>query len=318
VVAAAGVLAAFTAALTLTPVAANLLVGLPALMFLILPDRLAPWFTVALCAAPTAVFLTRTQDLSEALRSSIPIGIASTIFALIISYVIRGISVRSHERARLIEELESTRAELARVSREAGIAEERQRLAGEIHDTVAQGLSSVVMLVQAAEASLDTDPESARPHLALAERTARENLAETRAIVAALTPAPLAEASLPEAVRRLAVGHATGGTTVSVTVTGEPRRASTAVEVVLLRAAQEGLANALRHAKADSVRLLLTYDPATILLEVRDDGRGFEPTENLPGYGLQTMRSRTVQVGGSLTIHSGPDAGTRLRIEVPT
>jgi signal transduction histidine kinase len=315
----AGLLAGFTAALKLTPAAAYLLIGLPALMYLMLPDLFAHICAVVLCAAPTAVYLIQTRDLAGAEHSTIPIGVASIVFTLIIATVISRVARRSEERGRLIEELQATRAELARVSHEAGIAEERQRLAGEIHDTVAQGLSSVVMLVQAADAALESDPAAARAHLALAARTARENLAETRAIVAALTPAPLAAASLPEALRRL-VDAATRQTSTAVTVAveGQPRPAPTATEVVLLRAAQEGLANALRHAQARAVQLSLTYGPGAVVLEVRDDGRGLPSGEPLPGYGLQTMRARTEQIGGTMTIQSGQNPGTTLRIEVPT
>jgi len=224
---------------------------------------------------------------------------------------------RSAERAALIEELASTRAEVARLSWEAGIAEERQRLAGEIHDTVAQGLSSVVMLVQAADAALTTDPEAARGHLTLAARTARENLDEARALVGALTPASLADASLVDALRRLTDRFSTdAGIQAVCTVEGEVRALPTSVEVVLLRVAQEALTNVRKHSGAREVSLRLVFTAGTAVLDVRDDGCGFDVAALPTGYGLDAMRNRVEQVGGRLTVHSAPRAGTTLRTEI--
>jgi signal transduction histidine kinase len=313
-----GLLVLFVGALALTPTAAYLLVGLPAIGHVLLPNRQGYVLAAAFCVAPTVVFLVRTHDPSAALRVVVPIGVASMLFSFVIATAVNRIIQRSDERARLIAELEESRAEVARLSRAAGIAEERQRLAGEIHDTVAQGLSSVVMLVQAAEAALGTDADTARQHLAMAERTARENLAETRAIVAALTPAPLAGASLPEALRRTAERFgAQTGVRAAVDLCGEPRALPTAVEVVLLRAAQEGLTNAHRHGRAERVDLALTFGADCVCLEIRDDGCGFDPGEVSHGYGLAAMRGRTEQVGGALTIRRGVSAGTVLRLAVP-
>jgi signal transduction histidine kinase len=223
----------------------------------------------------------------------------------------------SDERAALIRELNSTRAEVARLSREAGIAEERQRLAGDIHDTVAQGLSSVVMLVEAADVVLTRDPAAARAHLTLAARTARENLDETRAIVAALTPSPLTDASLADALGRLVerfrqdVGAAT-----SMDIAGDARPVPTGTEVVLLRVAQEALNNVRKHAGASTVSLTLAYGAQTVSVQVRDDGCGFDVAALAPGYGLGGMQTRVEQVGGRLSIASTPGAGTTVRTEV--
>jgi signal transduction histidine kinase len=313
-----GLLVLFVGALALTPTAAYLLVGLPAIGHVLLPNRQGYVVAAAFCAAPTVVFLARTHDPSTALRVVVPIGVASMLFSFVIATAVNRIIQRSDERARLIAELEASRAEVARLSRAAGIAEERQRLAGEIHDTVAQGLSSVVILVQAAEAAFGTDEEAARQHLAMAERTARENLAETRAIVAALTPAPLAGASLAEALRRTAERFgAQTGVRVAVDASGEPRPLPTPVEVVLLRAAQEGLTNAHRHGGAGRVDLTLTFGTSDVCLEICDDGRGFDAGAATQGYGLAAMRGRTEQVGGALSIRSGPSVGTVLRLAVP-
>jgi signal transduction histidine kinase len=223
----------------------------------------------------------------------------------------------SDERAALIVELDSTRAEVARLSREAGVAEERQRLAGEIHDTIAQGLSSVVMLVEAADAMLVRDPDTARNHLALAARTARENLDEARAMVAALTPSPLAGVGLADALRRLSQRFAAEDSpATTVRVGGDGRPLPTGIEVVLLRVAQEALTNVRKHAKASTVELELAYTSGGVSLEVSDDGAGFDAAALSPGYGLDAMRARVEQVGGRLIITSAPDSGTIVRAEV--
>jgi signal transduction histidine kinase len=220
----------------------------------------------------------------------------------------------SARRAELIEELEASQAEVARLSHEAGTAAERSRLAREIHDTLAQGFTSIVTLVQAAESELDGDGDKARRYLALAASTARENLAEARSMVAALTPAAL-NTSLDSALRRQVerfteeTGIAAGYRIVGAAA-GLPRP----VEVVLLRAAQEALSNVRKHSGASSVAVVLRYGAESVGLSVSDDGRGCTGT---PGFGLRGMRERAEQVSGTLTVHGVPGSGTRVELEVP-
>lgn len=310
-------LALFTAAMALSASEVIVLIGLPAIAHTTLPDRWAHPIATVFCFTPSVVVALRTGDLHTTASTMLPISIAGAVFSALIAAGVDRVERRSEERARLIKELEATRARLAEASRRAGVTDERQRLAGEIHDTVAQGLTSMVMLVQAADAVLDTDPSAARRHLALAARTARENLAETRAIVAALTPAPLAEASLPDALRRLGDRFAAQlGIEIDVAVAGAVRVLPMAIDVVLLRAAQEGLANAGKYAGARRIEVRLDFAAERVTLEIADDGRGFDPQAPTAGYGLATMRARLSQVGGVLDIHSGPGAGARLRAEV--
>lgn len=240
-----------------------------------------------------------------------PIAATTSAAAVWLGVWIHRVVEQSKERAALIAELESSRAEVARLSHEAGVAAERARLAGEIHDTLAQGFTSIITLLQAA------DPALADERLALAVRTARENLAESRALVAALAPAALAAGSLPDAVRRQAT-RLTEETGLPATfrITGETRALPTVVEVVLLRAAQEALANVRRHADAHEVAVLLAFAADSVRLVVRDDGRGFDTT-GTTGFGLPGMRARAEQVNGTLTVHSDPDTGTVVEVEVP-
>jgi len=231
---------------------------------------------------------------------------------------------QSAERAGIIEQLEATRAELAAAQHEAGRLAERQRLAADIHDTLAQGFTSVLMLIQAAQADLDTSQQRVARHLDLAARTARENLAEARTLVADLAPAQLDGSTLPDALRRLSKEPGLAGprgTTpvppVDFGVSGAPRPLPIATEVVLLRVCQEALANVRKHAGAHSATVCLGYEPDAIRLEVSDDGAGFDPARVNGGYGLRGMRTRVAEAGGTLTVRSAPGAGTHVSATVP-
>jgi signal transduction histidine kinase len=252
------------------------------------------------------------------LATPVTVAALTTVFSIAFGTWINRIIDQSRERAELIELLERTRAELAEVSMQAGKLAERDRLASEIHDTIAQGFTSIVMLVQAAEAVIGEDTERARKQLDLIGRTARENLAEARALVAGLAPAPLATASLADALARLAdrAGEESG-LAAEFSTNGEPRPVGTSAEVVLLRVCQEALANVRRHASARSVLVTLSYQDDGVRLEVSDDGAGFDPDQPTSGYGLRGMRARVSEIGGELTVRSAAGAGTTLTAEVP-
>jgi signal transduction histidine kinase len=254
--------------------------------------------------------------------AGVVIALGIVIFTVTFSYAFSRWTIRvieqSLERAALISQLESTRAALAAAHHEAGVLAERHRLAGEIHDTLAQGFTSIVTLVQAAGASLPPGASAARRHLDLALATARENLAEARTLVAALSPAPLESGSLAEAVRRVA--DATGaeaGVQARSEVTGTARRLPMGAEVVLLRVCQEALANVRKHAAAHQVAVRLSYADDVVRLTVADDGAGFDPELITSGYGLRGMRDRIAQVGGTIQVTSAPGRGTQVCAEVP-
>jgi signal transduction histidine kinase len=259
---------------------------------------------------------------AEALSGDDLLGIAISVvvtagYSLFFGKFIDLVLQESERRGKLIAELEETRAELTRAHHEAGVRAERERLAREIHDTLAQGFTSLLMLVQAADTAVDKDPAQARQRLALAERTARDNLAEARSLVGALAPADLQTAPLDTAIERIT--RRTGdelGIAAEVTVTGTARPLDANTQVVLLRAAQEALNNVRRHAAATTIHTRLAYRQEGVLLEVTDDGAGFDPGQ-ASGFGLRGMRSRVEQVSGQLEIASAPGAGTTVRVEVP-
>ncbi|MGW8767515.1 sensor histidine kinase [Streptomyces sp. NPDC055815] len=232
----------------------------------------------------------------------------------------------SERRRRLIEELIETRAELAAAERHAGTLAERERLAREIHDTLAQGLSSIQLLLRAAERVLPPDSPAAG-HIGRAREAAQDNLAEARRFVRALSPLDLEHGSLAAALERLCEPVEAGpygpgaGPRVRFSVSGTPAELPTPYEVALLRIAQSALANTVRHAAASRAEITLSFMDASVTLDVVDDGRGFDPASVRPssdgGFGLPAMRSRAESLGGTFTVESAPDQGTAVAVSLP-
>lgn len=239
------------------------------------------------------------------------------MFSVLLGLWITQIAEQSEERAGLIERLEAAQAELAATNHAAGVLAERERLAQEIHDTLAQGFTSVVMLAQAAGAELDrAATDAARGRVEQIEDVARENLAEARALVAAFGPAGLQQQGLRDALTRLAERF-TAETGVEVDVDlGQDAPLTRDTEVVLLRGAQEALANVRKHADARRVRLRLGTEDGTVELEVHDDGRGMPP-EVGRGVGLRGMHERVRAGGGTLDVGTAPGGGTRVLVRMP-
>ncbi len=314
----AGLIALFAVALSQDANAWSLAFAICPQCFWLLPFRRAMIPVLVLNVLAVLLVVRQNPDPATAVAA---LGIAA--FGIGFSYAYGGFVDRiigqSKERAELIRQLEATRAELAAANHESGTLAERQRLAGEIHDTLAQGFSSIIVLLQAAEAGLaGAGPASPRGQLKLAAQTARENLAEARTLIGALMPADLASGNLPGALRRVTERAGSEiGIEASFGVSGTPRPLSAASDVVLLRVGQEALANVRKHAAASAVDVLLRYAPGAVSLEVTDDGRGFDPAAVNGGYGLRGMRERLGQAGGRVEVRSAPGAGTRIRAEVP-
>lgn len=278
-------------------------------------------------------------DLAIAIIFQIPTGLTlggimgpalSAVVVVAINYAFTTIGRVSRERLLLIDELLSTREQLAESEREAGVAQERERLAHEIHDTVAQNLSSIQMLLHAAERDLgnldvaEEELEQPLRRMEAARRAASNNLAETRAMIAALTPAGLREASISEALERIAADFAhASDMDIQVETHGEPQKLSMRVEAGLLRIAQGAVSNAVQHSGASRVRVTLTHEPEEIRLDVVDNGVGFDVAAQagkpagLGHLGLDAMRSRAAELGGELTIESAPGGPTAISVAVP-
>jgi signal transduction histidine kinase len=271
--------------------------------FTILDSRVAVWLGIGLNFMAAALLVYRYPTAATA-ATAFGIAAAGGGFSIFYSGWVSRIIQQSAERAQIIDQLETTRAELAAAQHEAGRLAERQRLAMDIHDTLAQGFTSILMLIQAAQA----DGLTGR-HLDMAAQTARENLEEARALLAGLPPAQLDGGTLPDALRRLSGPD--------FTLSGDPRPLPVAAEVVLLRVCQEALANVRKHAQARSVTVRLEYEPSIVRLEVSDDGTGFDPSRVGGGYGLRGMRTRVDEAGGLLTVQSSPGSGTQVSAVVP-
>jgi signal transduction histidine kinase len=262
---------------------------------------------------------------------AIAVGVAlPMVTGLLTVAAIRSAQRESRERQRVVDQLSATREELATASRQAGRAEERQRLAHELHDTLAQTLSGVVLQLEAAEQELDGtgvdhDPARLARLLTVARMTARQGLADTRRAVEALRPEALDRTSLCDAITEFCArwSEATG-VRVNTAVWGQVRRCPAALEMVALRVVQEALANTAKHAAAGEATVAIGYQPETLLISVRDNGRGFDPASTRApdgyasgGLGLVTMRERVGTVGGTLAVDSTPGAGAALTATLP-
>lgn len=212
-----------------------------------------------------------------------------------------------------LEENAGLHAQLLAQAREAGMLDERQRMAREIHDTLAQGLIGIITQLEAAE----QNPAQWHRHRDTAVGLARESLSEARRSVHAVRPEALENARLPEAladvVRRWSEINEVAA---EVTTTGTARPLHPDVEVTLLRTAQEALANVAKHANASRVGLTLSYMEDLVTLDVRDDGAGFAGT-NGSGFGLTAMRQRMQGLDGRLEIESEPGTGTAISAVIP-
>jgi signal transduction histidine kinase len=230
---------------------------------------------------------------------------------------ISSISVESAARQRLLVELRETQDLLAAVSRDAGAMGERERLAREIHDTIAQDLTGLVLLTQRVRRELETGVATVGETLDVLEDGARSALAETRSLVATTAPVGLADGNLVAAVQRLAERFAREtGVVVGVDADGFPA-VDRDIEVVLLRCTQEALANVRKHARARTATIRLAAGGGSATLEVRDDGVGFDAVAPTDGFGLPGLRDRLALVDGALDVTSSPGGGTALVASLP-
>ncbi|OMI33338.1 sensor histidine kinase [Streptomyces sparsogenes] len=247
--------------------------------------------------------------------------LVSTLIVVAVGVLIglwaHSVVAQSAERARLIVELERTQAELSEAHQRQGAADERERMARDIHDTLAQGFASIVVLAEAARAQLASDPARSAQQLRSIESTARENLAEARELVGSAQRRQdgAAGGSVARTLRRVLDRFAEDtGLTVAADLAEVVCDQQT--RIALLRCTQESLANVRKHARASTVGVNLTRRPYGVELEVTDDGTGFDPEESA-GFGLDGMRKRLAELGGRLTVTSSVGDGTRILAMIP-
>lgn len=304
----------------LTPDAAFLVFPLFFLQLHLLPPR---------AAVPVVIGTTTIVIAALAFHGGLQVGsvagpLIGAAVAIVIGLGYRALYREMRERERLIAELERTQSRLAEREREAGVLAERSRLAREIHDTVAQGLSSIQLLLHAAER--EGAGGAVLERIRLARQTAAGDLAETRRFIRELSPAALDGRTLADALRRLAAATSHDGLEVSFTASGEPLDLPMTIESTLLRIAQASMANVTQHAGAHRAELTLTMLGDWVGLDIVDDGRGFDvdgigsaalgaaPVGRSDSFGLNGLRSRVQELGGRLAIESSPGEGTAIAV----
>lgn len=245
------------------------------------------------------------------------IGVSAVAMGVWISAIV-GQSIRRRD---LINQLEQTQAELAASEHRRGILEERQRLAREIHDTLTQGFTSIVIHLEAADQALSGDPDTLKKHMDRARETARNSLDQARRVVHDLRPDLLEQFSLPDALKRV-TDRWSEATDIkaTTTITGDLIPLHPNIEVILLRAAQESLNNIHKHAQATSAQLTVSYMGDVIILDVKDNGIGLNNAPKSPlsgGYGLRAMKERVKHYGGSVELESDPGEGTTVVVTIP-
>ncbi|WP_435080261.1 sensor histidine kinase [Clavibacter michiganensis] len=303
--------AAWIALLVLVPDAAYLVFPLFFLYLHALPRAAGPIaVVVATLVAVVALGLHGGFTIGGVIGPLVGAGVA-----LLIGLGYRALARESAEREALLAELIATRDLLAATEREQGVLTERARLAREIHDTVAQGLSSIQMLLHAAEAADGDRP--GLDHIRLARATAADGLADTRRFIRELAP-PSLDAGLAAALGRLSAQWHREGLRIDVAVPPLESRLPMDVQTALLRIAQGAVANVAQHADASVVEIGLAVTATHATLTVRDDGAGFDPARvgadagASDSFGLRAMAQRVEQLGGTLDIDSAPGRGTAI------
>ncbi|WP_427008317.1 sensor histidine kinase [Pseudarthrobacter sp. H2] len=254
-------------------------------------------------------------------------------FAVVTGLAYRALYREAANQRRAADELRRTRAELAASQHDAGVLAERGRLAREIHDTLAQGLSSIVLMARAAEKSLaDGDTATAAARFATVQQTASDNLAEARNFVRGLSSPQLQETSLVEALRRLCEGTETSTAARGIALRcrfefdGDAAELPQPYRVTLLRAAQASLANVRDHAKASNAVVTVAFLGTEVTMDIYDDGVGFDPAGSRAGtrartdgsgFGLRSLQERVRALKGSLELESSPGEGTVVAIRLP-
>jgi signal transduction histidine kinase len=231
---------------------------------------------------------------------------------ILIGICFKVLAIQIEERGRL-------RASLASAERKAGVLAERQRLAREIHDTLAQGFASIIVHFERAEQVDALTNSPAKPHLDLACSVAREGLEDSRRMLAALRPEVLEQRALPEALDRVCQEWSRRtGIQSKLSVTGSAFALHPDIEVAVLRGMQEALTNVARHSEARSAAVTLSYMEDIVVLDVQDDGKGFLPSAaDGNGYGLAGMRERVKRLRGTFSVESVPGEGTTISISLP-
>ncbi|MGD8455010.1 MAG: sensor histidine kinase [Anaerolineales bacterium] len=297
---------------------------LPILYFIVVPMAyLSLTFVQAsgltlLCLATQFIAYLIIADLGEALESLLTYGGGFAFFAAVSMALVQ--QQKDRQRAeQLLADLEEAHRQLQAYAAQVealAVAEERNRLAREIHDSLSHYLTAMTMQLQAAGKLIAEEPQRAAESIAKVEGMARESLAELRHSVAALRASPVDSAALEEAIGELVQNLRDGGIAATFAVKGEPRSVPIQTKTALYRAAQEGLTNVRKHANASAVEVKLAYEPDQVTLSITDNGIGQRSQEG-EGFGLLGLGERVNLLGGTLEAGDNLEGGFRLLVTVP-
>ncbi|MEV4869253.1 sensor histidine kinase [Streptomyces syringium] len=268
-------------------------------------------------AAVVATVTARAVRYTELLTGNVAFTVIGYAAGVLVGLLVHRIVQQSEERARRLNtELENAHQQLVEAHQRQGAAEERERLARDIHDTLAQGFVSIIVLAEAARSGLGTDPGKSAQQLLSIEHTARENLAEARVLVGSAPQSGVAPGSVARTLRRT-LDRFAEDTGLTVDAELPDVECDQQTRIALLRCTQESLANIRKHAAASTVGVVLVDHGYGLELEITDDGRGFVVADSR-GFGLDGMRKRLAELGGELTVTSSVGDGTRVLAMVPT
>ncbi|MFD7233807.1 histidine kinase [Streptomyces syringium] len=268
-------------------------------------------------AAVVATVTARAVRHTELLTGNVAFTVIGYAAGVLVGLLVHRIVQQSDERARRLNtELENAHQQLVEAHQRQGAAEERERLARDIHDTLAQGFASIIVLAEAARSGLGTDPGKSAQQLLSIENTARENLAEARVLVGSAPQSGVAPGSVARILRRT-LDRFAEDTGLTVDAELPDVECDQQTRIALLRCTQESLANIRKHAAASTVGVVLADHGYGLELEITDDGRGFVVADSR-GFGLDGMRKRLAELGGELNVTSSVGDGTRVLAMVPT
>jgi signal transduction histidine kinase len=249
----------------------------------------------------------------------VAITLSRTVVFLFTGYIVTRLMAAQRAQRQELADANQQLVRYAATAEQLAVSRERNRLARELHDTVAHTLSALSVQLEAVDSAWEQSPEQAHTLLHKAHASARSGLTETRRALQALRASPLEDLGLALALRSLAESTAArNGLALDLQLPEEVENVSPDVEQVIYRVAQEALANTVKHAAAKQVWLSLTRANGHLTLVVADDGQGFDlaEAEAAGHYGLRGMRERAEMVGGTLHVESAPGQGTRVRLEV--
>jgi signal transduction histidine kinase len=297
---------------------------LPILYFIVVPMAYLSFSFIQasglalLCLSALFLSYLIVADVGEALAVLLPYGGGFAFFAAISTALIQ--QQKDRQRAeQLLADLEDAHRQLRAYAAQVealAVAEERNRLAREIHDSLGHYLTAMTMQLQAAGKLIAKDPERAAESIAKAEEMARESLAEVRRSVAALRASPVDTATLGDAIGEFVQNLHDGGISTTFTIKGKSQSLPIQAKTALYRAAQEGLTNVRKHANASAVEVKLAYKPEQVTLTITDNGTG-QRGQKGEGFGLLGLRERVTLLGGSLEAGNDPEGGFRLHVAVP-